>query len=95
MTDSEFKEMFRRIEVARKAIISDLKARFDCKDTEVKPADKDDLHRWFRPQPNYFSGSGEMACPVCKTGRLRYSRSGYNGHVHASCSTEGCVRWME
>lgn len=39
--------------------------------------------------------SGVLECPVCKTGKLRYSRASCNGHVHASCSTEDCVRWME
>ncbi len=39
-------------------------------------------------------GGGVMECPVCK-GRLRYSRAASNGHIHARCSTEGCVSWME
>jgi hypothetical protein len=41
------------------------------------------------------SASGEIDCPVCEKGKLRYSRAGYNGHIHASCTTEGCVSWME
>jgi hypothetical protein len=36
-----------------------------------------------------------MKCPICRTGELKYSRSTYNGHVHAICSTDGCVAWME
>ena len=40
------------------------------------------------------SAAGEIECPNCK-GRLRFSRSGYNGHVHARCSTADCVSWME
>lgn len=39
--------------------------------------------------------SGELSCPCCDGGTLRYSRAGYNGHIHAACSTAGCVRWME
>lgn len=39
--------------------------------------------------------SGELPCPCCKSGTLRYSRAGYNGHIHAACTTEGCARWME
>jgi hypothetical protein len=40
--------------------------------------------------------SGEIDCPICgKTKTLRYSRSGYNGHIHARCDTDGCVAWME
>lgn len=39
---------------------------------------------------------GVIDCPACGgTKSLRYSRAGYNGHVHASCSTPGCVKWME
>lgn len=38
---------------------------------------------------------GEIACPVCETGTLRYSIAQLNGHIHAACSTAGCVRWME
>lgn len=41
------------------------------------------------------SASGEIKCPVCEDGTLRFTRSGYNGCIHASCSTEDCVRWME
>ena len=37
----------------------------------------------------------EMACPVCTTGTLRYSIAKLNGHIHAACTTDGCVRWME
>ncbi len=43
---------------------------------------------------NRLSVAGACACPVCLTGTLHYTRA-YNGHVHASCSTESCVRWME
>lgn len=36
----------------------------------------------------------DIPCPVCG-GTLSFSRSAYNGHIHASCSGEDCVRWME
>lgn len=39
--------------------------------------------------------SGRIPCPVCTVGSLAYSRAGINGHVHARCSTTGCVSWME
>lgn len=39
--------------------------------------------------------SGRITCPVCSTGTLSFSRAGYNGHIHAGCTTKGCVRWME
>lgn len=40
-------------------------------------------------------GMGVVPCPVCKTGDLHYSVSGYNGHMHGRCSTNGCVSWMQ
>jgi hypothetical protein len=39
--------------------------------------------------------SGSIDCPVCNQGKLQFSVSGYNGHIHAGCTTEKCVRWME
>lgn len=38
---------------------------------------------------------GTINCPVCNTGALHYSIAGYNGHIHANCSTENCMSWME
>jgi hypothetical protein len=40
-------------------------------------------------------GCSGMLCPVCTTGTLRYSVASVNGHMHASCTTKGCVSWME
>jgi len=40
------------------------------------------------------SGLGAIICPVCKCGTLTYTIA-MNGHVHAKCSTDGCVCWME
>lgn len=37
---------------------------------------------------------GTVTCPCCP-GLVRYSRAGYNGHIHAHCSTAGCASWME
>ncbi len=39
--------------------------------------------------------AGEIDCPVCGTGKLRYGVAKCNGHIHAGCTTDGCVRWME
>lgn len=47
---------------------------------------------WKRGMPGK---GGSIECPVCKAGKLSYSRAGYNGHIHAGCDTEGCVSWME
>lgn len=38
---------------------------------------------------------GSVKCPACDTGHLRFSIAGVNGHVHAACSTSGCLSWME
>jgi hypothetical protein len=48
---------------------------------------------WKRGTPG---ASGTIDCPACKGVKtLRFSRAGYNGHIHAACSTDDCVRWME
>lgn len=48
---------------------------------------------WKRGVPG---ASGVIDCPACGgKGTLHFSRSGYNGHIHAKCVTEGCVSWME
>lgn len=40
-------------------------------------------------------GRGSLPCPICLTGTLRYSVAGLNGHMHAACTTNDCMRWME
>ena len=84
-----------RINTARQAILDDLRDRAARKDPNVRASDPRDAHRWHGKQPHFWCGAGEMDCPVCKAGRLRYSRAGYNGHIHARCSTPSCVAWME
>ena len=40
--------------------------------------------------------SGKISCPICETGTLHFSIAGaYNGHIHAKCTTDKCVEWME
>lgn len=48
------------------------------------------------PWKKGMNGSaGKINCPVCGVAdALRFTRSGYNGHIHAKCVT-GCVAWME
>lgn len=37
-----------------------------------------------------------IPCPLCDGGTVSYMYSGhYNGHIHAQCSTAGCIQWME
>lgn len=38
---------------------------------------------------------GQIKCPCCEGGTLGFSVAGYNGHIHARCTTEGCASWME
>lgn len=40
-------------------------------------------------------GQGELPCPVCQTGLLRYIVAAFNGHMHAACNTKDCISWME
>ena len=40
-------------------------------------------------------GYGELPCPACEEGTLRYSVASYNGHMHGQCTTPKCVSWME
>jgi len=83
-----------QIELARDAILQDLALRYKQGDKSVLPLRPENEHRWHKPQDNYFAGNGEINCPVCP-GRLQYHRSALNGHVGASCSTQGCVHWQE
>lgn len=73
---------------ARQAILDELRRRGKAGDPEVKPSTVD------RKQDNQWIGYGSMDCPVCKSGTLRYGRAS-NLHIHGSCTTSSCVRWME
>lgn len=84
-----------QVTAARSAILAELKRRGLKNDPKVFPLHPDNRHRWHHPQDNYYSGGGVMECPICKTGKLHYSRAAYNGHVHARCTTLDCVAWME
>jgi hypothetical protein len=87
--------MMDRTTVAREAILQDLRRRWKENkghDGVIAPAD---ITHFYQPQSNYFCGVGAMDCPICGTGKLKYSRSGYNGHVLARCSTDNCVAWIE
>ena len=48
---------------------------------------------WKRGMP---SAADVIDCPACGQAKaLQFRRAGYNGHIHARCTTEGCVSWME
>ena len=40
-------------------------------------------------------GRESMPCPVGCGGTLHYTVASCNGHMHAGCTTKGCVSWME
>jgi len=40
------------------------------------------------------NGRGIIVCPACQ-GRLHYSVASYNGHIHGSCETQECLKWMQ
>jgi hypothetical protein len=39
--------------------------------------------------------SGELPCPACGTGTIRWTRSPGKGHLHAGCSTKDCFAVMQ
>lgn len=43
---------------------------------------------------NWTVGVRSIPCPACDGGELRYGIAS-NGHVHARCTTDHCVSWME
>ncbi|WP_276200090.1 hypothetical protein [Chelatococcus sp. XZ-Ab1] len=38
---------------------------------------------------------GVINCPACKVGRVHWSRSPRNGHLHAQCTTPNCFSVMQ
>jgi hypothetical protein len=86
----DFKARHAKITKAREEILDHLSERFKSGDMTVLPGNRD-----YKNGKNSFTGSGTLLCPVCGVGTLSYSRAAYNGHVHANCETDGCVRWME
>ena len=68
--------------------MSDIKAKLQA----IGKAHEDADSKGFKKG---HGGVGEMPCPMGCGGTLRYSVASYNGHMHAGCSTENCLRWME
>ena len=40
-------------------------------------------------------GRGEVKCPNCSDGTVRYTVASLNGHIWGACTTSGCASWME
>lgn len=40
-------------------------------------------------------GAGEIKCPACERGRLRYVVNERRGHMRGVCTTPDCVNWVE
>lgn len=92
--DEDATGWIKKITIAHKAILTELQRRHSSGDELVK-LNANSHHEVEDGPTGFLSGSGFMACPVCSEGKLRYSRASYNGHVHAHCSTSGCVSWMQ
>lgn len=43
----------------------------------------------------YRGRAGQIPCPACKSGMLKFSIAASNGHCSAQCSTPDCVAFME
>lgn len=84
-TDAEVEEM-----------VKEFNGEFD-NTMKARKAIIDKIGGWNKATPSHRLGhSGSIDCPVCGVaGALQYSRSGYNGHIHARCLTPACVSWME
>lgn len=94
--EREIEKAIEAVGIARKAITDELARRHSVGDKTVvaKQHHDEDFHgTGYRSA--YVAGAGTITCPVCTTGTLKYSRAACNGHVHAACTTIGCVRWME
>ena len=52
------------------------------------------ISEWRRGFKQGVSRSTEIDCPACGK-KISVTQSGYNGHVHGLCVTEGCLYWME
>lgn len=61
--------------------------------TKARHAAKDDAKA--KGYRKGAGGHGKLPCPCCDGGTLQYSVASYNGHMHAKCTTAGCVSWME
>lgn len=85
-THNSIAQMFK----ARAAIVKELDRRNEDIDVSVQFVERSQSG----DAKNFVAGAGKMQCPICG-GELAYSRAAYNGHIHASCSSDGCVRWME
>lgn len=85
-SDRRITWLLEKMPIARDAIIGDVKARGAL------------LERGRRRVRIGRYVSAAIHCPVCDAEgeTLAYTYAGnYNGHVHAECSTPGCVKWGE
>lgn len=85
-------EHFKKIREARSAILLDLEDRLKKQDPKVARNGSAFVRG---ESASIIYGQGELVCPCCSSGTLRYARSKSNGHIQAHCGTDGCVSWME
>lgn len=65
----------------------------------LQKARDDQLSQWINKAnsdiANQTGFSGITPCPKCGK-EIHWSRAGFSsGHVHAFCSTQGCIWWMQ
>ncbi len=44
---------------------------------------------------NDLNGHGQIACPACDGGKIRYYIFGSKLKTRGACSTKNCLAWME
>lgn len=85
--ESMFAEAIPRITIIRPAILKHAGWSDDPRDNDEIPLGERGVRRGGK--------IGSFDCPICNKGKLHYTISGYNGHIHARCETSGCVSFME
>ena len=74
------------------ALVAEAEARVERTMKVMQSAHEDAKAKGFK---RGNGGASEMPCPAECGGTLRYRVASLNGHMHAACTTESCVRWME
>jgi hypothetical protein len=70
----------------------ELEDRADRVLKSIKAAHEDAKTKGFKKGSG---GKSSLPCPSGCGGTLHYTVASYDGHMHAGCTTEGCVSWME
>lgn len=71
-----------------------------AEEIDAQAAERDRRFSFFGPARKAILATklprGRVDCPMCKGKEtLAFNVARSNGHVHAMCSTKGCLSWME